>query len=160
MECMVCTKEFTILVPLKISEVFQQFFQTMEYEQVICTCALITFKAHNMECTENKFSFYSLVQCFSVCWDRKVGIVTCRALDGPGIKFQWGGMIFCFCPDWSLAPPILLNHGYHVSFLGVKQLKQSVDHLPPSSAKVNKTVELYLYSPCEPSWPLLGCTCC
>jgi len=43
-----------------------------------------------MECTENKFSVYSLVQCFSVGWDSKVGIVTHHALDGPGMKFQWG----------------------------------------------------------------------
>lgn len=113
-----------------------------------------------MECTENKFSVYSLVQCFSVGWDSKVGIVTHHALDGPGIKLQWGGVIFCFCPDWPLAPPSLLYHGYHVFFLGVKWLKQSVDHPPLSSPKVNKTVELYLYSSSEPSWPVLGCTCC
>jgi hypothetical protein len=43
-----------------------------------------------MECAENKFSSYILVQCFSVGWGSKVGIVTHHALDGSGIKFQWG----------------------------------------------------------------------
>jgi hypothetical protein len=31
-----------------------------------------------------------------------------------------------------------------------------VDRLPPSSAEVKEKVELYLYSPCGPSWPVLG----
>jgi len=42
------------------------------------------------------------------------------------------------------------------SFLGVKRLGHGVDHPPPSSAKVEERVELYLYSPFGPSWPVLG----
>jgi hypothetical protein len=42
------------------------------------------------------------------------------------------------------------------SFPGVKQLGHGVDHQPPSSALVEGRVELYICSPSEPSWPVLG----
>jgi hypothetical protein len=42
------------------------------------------------------------------------------------------------------------------SFPGVKQPGRGVDPPPPSSAKVKERVELYLYSPSGPSWPVLG----
>jgi hypothetical protein len=35
---------------------------------------------------------------------------------------------------------------------GVKRPGREVDHSPPSSDEVNKSVELYLYSPYTPSW--------
>jgi hypothetical protein len=44
------------------------------------------------------------------------------------------------------------------SFPGVKRSGCGVDHPPPSSAKVIERVELYLYSPSGPSWPVLGWT--
>ena len=44
------------------------------------------------------------------------------------------------------------------SFAGVKRPGCGVDHPPPSSAEVKKKVELYLYSPFVPSWPVLGST--
>ena len=43
-----------------------------------------------------------------------------------------------------------------VSFPGVKRPVRGVDHPPPSSAEVKERVELYLYSPSGPSWPVLG----
>jgi len=42
------------------------------------------------------------------------------------------------------------------SFLGVKRPERGVDHPPPSSAEVKETVELHLYSPSGPSWPVMG----
>jgi len=42
------------------------------------------------------------------------------------------------------------------SFPGVKQPGRVVGHPPLSSAEVKERVELYLYSPFEPSWPVLG----
>jgi len=45
----------------------------------------------------------------------------------------------------------------NVSFTEVKRPGRGVDH-PPSSAEVKERVELYLYSPPGPSWPVLGWT--
>jgi len=42
------------------------------------------------------------------------------------------------------------------SFPGVRRPGRGVDHSPPSSAEVKERVELYLYSPSGPSWPVLG----
>ena len=44
------------------------------------------------------------------------------------------------------------------SFLGVTQLECGVDHPLLSSAKVKERVELCLYSPSGPSWPVRGWT--
>ena len=42
------------------------------------------------------------------------------------------------------------------SFLRVKRPGRGADHPPPSRAEVEGRVELYLYSPSGPSWPVLG----
>jgi hypothetical protein len=42
------------------------------------------------------------------------------------------------------------------SFPGVKRPGRGVNHPPPSSAEVKERVEIYLYSPSGPSWPVLG----
>jgi len=42
------------------------------------------------------------------------------------------------------------------SFPGVKRPGRGVDHPPTSSAEVKERVELHLYSPSGPSWPVLG----
>jgi len=39
---------------------------------------------------------------------------------------------------------------------GVKWPGRGVDHSPSFSAEVKERVELYLYSPSGPSWPVLG----
>jgi len=44
------------------------------------------------------------------------------------------------------------------SFPGVKRPGRGVDHPLPSSAEVKEGVELYLYSPCGLSLPVLGRT--
>jgi hypothetical protein len=41
------------------------------------------------------------------------------------------------------------------SFSGVKRLGCGIDHPPPSSAAVKERVELYLFCPSGPSWPVL-----
>ena len=46
------------------------------------------------------------------------------------------------------------------SFPGVKWPGRGVDHSLPSSAEVKERVELYLYSPSGPSWPVIGRTLC
>jgi len=42
------------------------------------------------------------------------------------------------------------------SFPGVKRPERGVDNPPPPSAEETKTIQLYLYSPSGPSWPVLG----
>jgi len=41
---------------------------------------------------------------------------------------------------------------------GVKWPGHGIDHPPLSSAKVKERVELYIYSPSRPSWPVIGLT--
>ena len=65
---------------------------------------------------------------------------------------------------WRFSAPIQTGPGVHPasyikgtgSFPGVKWPGRGVDHPPPSSAEVKERVELYLYSPSRPSWPVLG----
>ena len=69
---------------------------------------------------------------------------------------DWGsnpGGLFRTAPDrpWG---PLSLYSGYRVSFLEVKPSERGVYHPTPSSAEVKERVELYLYSPSGPSWPV------
>jgi hypothetical protein len=89
-------------------------------------------------------------------WTGIVGIATRNRLvrgSNPG-----GGKIFRSRPYRLWGPPSLLYNGYRVSFQGVNRPGRGVDHPPPSSARVKERVELYLYSPSGPSWPVLGRT--
>jgi hypothetical protein len=89
--------------------------------------------------------------------DSSVGIETRYGLDGPGIESRSEARFF---------GPVQTGPGAHQasykigtgSFAEVKQPGCGVDHPPPSSAEVKERVELYLYSPCVPSWPVLGRT--
>jgi len=42
------------------------------------------------------------------------------------------------------------------SFPEVKQPKRGVHHPPASNAEVKETVDVYLYFPFWPVWPILG----
>jgi hypothetical protein len=65
-----------------------------------------------------------------------------------------GDEIFPTHPDRPWGPPSLLYSGYRVSFPGVNRPGRGVNHPPPSSAEVKERVELYLFSPTGPSWPV------
>ena len=66
-----------------------------------------------------------------------------------------GGYIFLTCPDWPWGPISLPYNRYRI-FPGVyNRPGLGVDHPLPSSADVKERVELYLYSPSGPSWPVL-----
>ena len=67
-----------------------------------------------------------------------------------------GGEIFLTRSDRPLDPPNLLYAGYLVYFQRVNRPGLGADHLLPSSAEVKERVELYLYSPSGPSWPVIG----
>ena len=91
----------------------------------------------------------------SVGRDSSVGIVTRYELDRPWIESRWGRDI----PHpsrpalWPTQPPIQSVLGVSQ---GVKRPGRGVDHPPPPSAEVKERVELYLYPPSAPSWPVLG----
>ena len=90
--------------------------------------------------------------------DSSVGIVTHYGLDGPGIEYRWGGEIFRTRPDLPWGLPSLLYNGYRIFPGGKAAGVWRWTPTPPSSAKVKESVELYLYSPCGPSWYGLGWT--
>jgi hypothetical protein len=48
-----------------------------------------------------------------------------------------------------------MYYAYRVSFPEVKLPERGADHPPPSSADINERLELYFYSPFEPSWPVI-----
>jgi len=56
---------------------------------------------------------------------------------------------------WPTQPPTQWVPGL---FPGVKCLESGVDHPPACSSEVEERVELYLYFPCGPSWPVVECT--
>ena len=89
--------------------------------------------------------------------DISVGIATAYGLDGPGIE-SLGGEIFRTHLDRPWGPPSFLHNGYRLSFAGVKRPGRDVDHPPTSSAEGKERVQLYIYSPSAPSWPVLGWT--
>ena len=88
--------------------------------------------------------------------DSSVGIATRYGLEGPGIEFRCG-RDFLQPSRQNPGPtqPPICTVGTE-SFQGVARPRRGIDYPPPSSAEVKERVELYLYSPFGPSWPVLG----
>ena len=77
-------------------------------------------------------------------------------LDGPGDRIPLGGGRFSAhvqTGPWAHSASYTMGTG---SFSGVKWPGRGVDHPPPSSAEFKERVNLYMYSPSGPSWPILG----
>ena len=76
-------------------------------------------------------------------------------MDDPGIESRWVARF---------SIPVQTGPGVHTasctmgtgSFLGVKLPGRGADNPPPSSAEVKERLELYLYYPYGPSWPVIG----
>jgi hypothetical protein len=88
--------------------------------------------------------------------DSAVGIATRSGLEGPGIKSRWGE--FLHSSRQALRPTQPPMQWVNESFPGIKRPRRGVDHPHSSGAEVKERVELYLYSPSGPSWPVLGRT--
>jgi hypothetical protein len=86
--------------------------------------------------------------------DSSVGIATRWTVRGsnPGV-----GENFRTHPDRPWGPPSLLYSGYRV-FPGGKAAESWLSPPTTSSAEVKERVELYLYFPSGPSWPVIGRT--
>jgi len=82
-------------------------------------------------------------------------LITPYGLDVPGIESRWG-RDFPHLSRPALRPTHTASYTLGTgSFPGVKRPGRGVYHPPPSSAVVKERVELYLYSPSGPSWPVL-----
>jgi hypothetical protein len=108
-------------------------------------------------CSKLKVNISFHIAGLSVGRVSSVGIATRYGSGDPGIESRCG-KIFRTCPDRPWGPPSLLYNGYRVYCPVVKRPGRDVDHPPPPKAKVKEIVELYLYSPSGPSWPVLGWT--
>ena len=110
------------------------------------------------------FFDYKLLQAtVDLCLGVKYSFPIYRVLIFPGVQVWSSYNSLCLlyrhtCPDRPWGPTSLLYNWYRVFFPGVKRLGSGVDHPPPSSAEVKERVELYLFSPSGPSWPVLGWT--
>jgi hypothetical protein len=101
------------------------------------------------------YEIFSNVQSCMVGRDRSVGIATRYGLDDPGIESRWGREFLK--PSRPALGPHPASYTMDTgSFPGVKWPGRGVDHPPPYSAEVKERIELYLYSPSGPSWPVLG----
>ena len=89
--------------------------------------------------------------------DSSVGIATRYGLVSPGIESRWG-RDFPHPSRPAVGPTQPPIQWVPDLFRGVKRPGRGADHPPPSSAEVKKRVELYLYSPSGPSWPVTGWT--
>jgi len=77
-----------------------------------------------------------------VGWDIVVHIETCYGLKSLGIESRSGGETFRTRPDRPWDSPSLLCGEYRVYFPELKRPGCGFDHLPQSSAEVEKGVEL------------------
>jgi hypothetical protein len=113
-----------------------------------------------MHCIVAKYFIlqYHVEHCYMVGRYSSVGIATRYRLDVPGIEPRWGR-------DFSqpsrpalgpIQPPIQWVPGLFPEGKAVGCVVLNTH--PPSSARVKERVELYLYSPSGPSWPVLGRT--
>jgi hypothetical protein len=103
-------------------------------------------------CMQGNRGIIALILKLGVGRDSVVGIATRYELIDPGIESRRGARF---------SAPVktrlgLLYSGYRVSFPEVKRPGRGIYHPPPSSAEVKERVELYLYSPSGPLWPVLG----
>jgi hypothetical protein len=94
-------------------------------------------------------SSYKLSLC-DVGRDSSIGIASRYGLDGPGIESRWGARS---------SAPVHTDPGAQRRYRGIhggKAAGGGVDHPPPSKAEVKERVDLYLFSPSGPFWPVQG----
>jgi hypothetical protein len=87
--------------------------------------------------------------------DSSIGTATGYGLDGPGIESRWRRDF----PHLSIRAPYPHPASYTMgteSFPGVKRPMRDVDYPPHLVPNFKERVELHLYTPYGPSWPVIG----
>ena len=87
--------------------------------------------------------------------DSSVGIATRYWLDGPGIESRWGARFSAPVQTGPGAHPASCTMGTG-SFPGVKWPGRGAGHPLPFKCRGHERVQLYLYSPSGPQWPVVG----
>ena len=98
-------------------------------------------------------SWSQSAHCPPIALHSAVGTATRYRMDDPGIEFLWAARFSAPVQTCLGAHPASYSMGTG-SFPGVKRPGRGVNQ-PPSSAEVKERVELYLFSPSGPSWPVL-----
>ena len=128
---------------------------------LLCLHHLPVKFSHFVVCIDSKYLYLSLFsQCSCSCsggWDSSVGIATRYGVDGPGIESRWG-RDFPHPSRPALGPTQPSAQWVPGLSPGVKRPGRGADPPPPSGTEVEGRVELYIYSPSGPSWPVLGRT--
>ena len=89
--------------------------------------------------------------------DSAVGITIRYGLDGPGIESPVGARFSAPVQTGPGAQPAFCTMGTG-PFPGVTRPGCGAHHPPPSKRRGRVRVELYLYSPSGPQWPVIGRT--
>jgi len=88
-----------------------------------------------------------------------------RCIEGLGQRIPYnsllrrrrsGDRIAVGTSDRTWFPPSLICNGYWIFFPGLKKPGRGADHITPSNSQVKERVELQLYTPSRPSWPVLS----
>ena len=111
----------------------------------------IAFKMIWFWIKESLLTWYQGLQYHTPSGPGWLSVETRYGLDCPGIESRWGREY----PH--LSRPALRPTRPPIQWVpGIKRPGPGVDHPPPARAEVKERVDLYLYSPSVPSWPVLG----
>ena len=123
--------------------------------KVFCNTWCAWQMANDSQTLQQTAGYLAGVSVRKVGWDGVVGIVAHYGLDVLVIESRWGARFSAPVQAGPGAHPVSWRMGTG-SFPGVKRPGRGVSHPPPSSTEVKERVDLYLYSPSGPSWPILG----
>jgi hypothetical protein len=106
-------------------------------------------------CLQSQWEYHYTITCFCTVYMQNTTPTTSVVINSDE------SFLMCMFQTWKQFSNIRVLIGHTMGtgpFPGVKRPGRGIDHPPPSSAKVKERVELYLYSPSGPSWPVLGWT--
>jgi hypothetical protein len=150
---------YSVIRDVRLTSCFPRSSVSLCY-YVVAVILRVTLVCYNFICRNRKAwckKDVTVYLCQSGSGSRNiaVGLTTCYCLDDPVIESRWGARFPAHVQTGPGAYPPSYTVGSG-SFPGVKWPRRGVDHPPTPSAEVKEKVELYLYSPSGPSWPIIG----